>query len=74
MPTQNNPLPDTVELLIGGQMQGDWSGYEVDSDLLTPADAWQVTLGMSADQMPPDVAAGAPVVVKISGDTVMSGC
>ena len=73
MPTQNNPLPDTVELLIGGQMQGDWSGYEVDSDLLTPADAWQVTLGMSADQMPPDVAAGAPVVVKISGDTVMTG-
>ncbi|MDO9053849.1 MAG: phage tail protein [Gallionella sp.] len=67
------PAIDNVELLIGGKAHGDWSSYEVDSDLLTPADAWHVTLGMSGGQMPPDVVAGAPVVVKVGGDTVMTG-
>ncbi|MBI5435961.1 MAG: phage tail protein [Nitrosomonadales bacterium] len=65
--------PDTVELLIAGKAHGDWSGYEIDSDLLTPADAWHVTLGMTDGRMPPVVAAGAPVVVKIGGETVMTG-
>lgn len=68
------PTPaDTVELLIAGKAHGDWSSYEIDSDLLTPADAWHVTLGMTDGKMPPDVAAGAPVVVKIGGETVMTG-
>lgn len=68
------PTPsDTVELLIAGKVHGDWSSYEIDSDLLTPADAWQVALGMTDGKMPPDVAAGAPVVVKIGGETVMTG-
>lgn len=68
------PTPaDTVELLIAGKAHGDWSSYEIDSDLLVPADAWHVTLGMTDGRMPPDVAAGAPVVVKIGGETVMTG-
>lgn len=66
-------IPDTVELLIAGKAHGDWSSYEIDSDLLTPADAWHVSLGMTDGKMPPDVAAGAPVVVKIGGETVMTG-
>lgn len=64
---------DKVELLIAGKMHGDWSSYEIDSDLLTPADGWQVALGMSGGQMPPDVLAGAPVVVKVGGETVLTG-
>lgn len=68
------PMPaDTVELLIAGQKHGDWSRYEIDSDLLTPADAWHVTLGMADGKMPPDVVAGAPVIVKVGGETVMTG-
>lgn len=68
------PTPsDTVELLIAGKVHGDWASYEIDSDLLTPADAWHVMLGMTDGKMPPDVAAGAPVVVKIGGETVMTG-
>lgn len=68
------PTPaETVELLIAGKAHGDWSGYEIDSDLLTPADAWQVRLGMSGGMMPPDVAAGAPVVVRVDGETVLTG-
>lgn len=68
------PTPaDNVELLVAGKVHGDWSSYEIDSDLLVPADAWHVTLGMTDGKMPPDVAAGAPVVVKIGGETVMTG-
>lgn len=65
--------PDTVELLIAGKVHGDWSSYEIDSDLLTPADAWHVSLGMTDGKMPPDVVAGAPVVVKVGGETVLTG-
>ncbi len=68
------PTPaESVELLIAGKTHRDWSGYEIDSDLLTPADAWHVTLGMSGGMMPPDVAPGAPVIVKVGGDTVLTG-
>jgi prophage tail gpP-like protein len=70
MPTPNN---EAVELLIAGKMHRDWSGYDIDSDLLTPADAWHVSLGMSGGQMPPDVVTGALVEVRIGGDTVMTG-
>jgi prophage tail gpP-like protein len=63
-----------VELLIAGTAHGDWESYEVDSDLLIPADAWQVTLGMnSGGKMPPAVVAGAPVEVRVGGATVMVG-
>lgn len=64
---------DQVELLIAGKSHADWESYEIDSDLLTPADAWHVTLGMSGGQMPPDVVAGAAVEVRVGGDTVMVG-
>lgn len=76
MRTPANPANldnDSVELLIAGQAHGDWESYEIDSDLLTPADAWQVSLGMTDGKMPPDVAGGAPVIVKVGGDTVLTG-
>jgi len=38
---------DRVNLLLGGRSHADWLRYEVDSDLLTPADAWSVTLSIS---------------------------
>jgi prophage tail gpP-like protein len=68
---QNNP--DNVELLIAGRTHSDWSSYEIDSDLLTPADAWNVSLGMSGNEMPPDVTPGAPVVLTVDGQTVLTG-
>lgn len=68
------PTPaDNVELLIAGKVHGDWSGYEIDSDLLTPADGWHVTLGMTDGKMPPDVVEGAPVIVKVDGEIVLTG-
>jgi prophage tail gpP-like protein len=68
------PTPaDNVQLLIGGQMHDRWESYEIDSDLLTPADCWRVTLGMTDGQMPPAVVPGATVEVRIGADTVLTG-
>lgn len=68
------PTPsETVSLLIGGKAHGKWESYDIDSDLLTPADAWQVSLGMPAGIWPDAVVEGAPVEVRVGNDTVMSG-
>lgn len=68
------PTPDnTVSLLIGGKVHSQWSRYDIDSDLLIPADAWQVELGMPLGQFPPAVDIGAAVQVRIGADTVMTG-
>ena len=32
---------DKVGLVIAGREHRDWERYEVDSDLLTPADGWR---------------------------------
>lgn len=66
-------MQNSIKLLIADKTHGDWSSYEIDSDLLTPADAWRVSLGISGGQMPPDVTPGAPVVVKVDGETVLTG-
>lgn len=66
-----------VSLLISGQTHREWSSYDIDSDLLIPADAWQVELGVPEGKQPPElgknVKAGALVEVKIGNDTVMKG-
>ena len=40
MPTNT----ESVRLFVGGLVHDDWDSYEVDSDLLIPADAWRVSL------------------------------
>lgn len=72
MPTPIKPT-DQVQLLIGGKMHADWESYEVESDLLTPADAWRVTIGPEGGVLPVEVVAGAPAEVRIGGDRVMVG-
>ncbi|WP_375591711.1 phage baseplate assembly protein [Chitiniphilus eburneus] len=69
MPTPN----ETISLLIGGQVHRHWTRYEIDSDLLVPADAWTVALGLPRGEIPPVVQEGAAVVVRVGADTVMSG-
>lgn len=64
---------DKVRLLIDGKMHDDWESYEVDSDLLTPADAWRVTLGLADGHMPDAVAPGALIEVRVGNDTAMTG-
>lgn len=62
-----------VTLLIGGKAHSAWSSYSIDSDLLTPADAWDVRLTRPAGKMPDTVKSGAHVQVKVGDDTVLVG-
>ena len=68
MPSQN----DVLILSIGGRSHADWITYEIDSDLLTPADAWRVSLG-GAHALPEVVQPGADCVMRYGTDTVMVG-
>lgn len=65
--------PPKVSLSIGGQSHAGWEHYEIDSDLLTPADAWQVSLGPGASVIPAGLAKGAPVEVTVDNETVLMG-
>lgn len=68
------PTPDNaVNLMIGGHVHRNWSSYEIDSDLLIPADAWSVSLGLADGKIPATVAPGVEVMVRIGNDTVLSG-
>jgi prophage tail gpP-like protein len=67
------PLPsDVLSLSIAGVSHADWTTYEIDSDLLTPADAWRVSLG-GAHALPDAIQPGADCVIRYGADTVMVG-
>lgn len=65
--------PDVVEVKIGGQTHKGWTRYEIDSDLMTPADAWRVTLAQAEIALPKEVVEGAAVEVRLNRDVVLSG-
>lgn len=73
MPTPDSHADIKMQLLVAGQYHEDWETYDVDSDLLIPADAWRVTLGLRQGELPPEVHAGAPVEVRIGAERVMTG-
>ena len=66
-------MPDNnkVRLLLGGFEHNDWESYDVDSDLLTPADAWRVTLCLKDGDLPASVITGTPVEIRVGDDPVM---
>lgn len=64
---------DDLELRIGGRVHHGWMDYEIDSDLLTPADAWSVHLSQPVMDLPSEVVEGAPVEVRMGGETVLKG-
>lgn len=70
VPTSTN---DKVSVLVGGHLHDDWTTYEIDSDLLTPADAWRVELANPSGKLPSEVVEGAPIEVRIGNDVVLSG-
>lgn len=68
----STPLDD-VEVRVGGVAHKGWTHYEIDSDLLTPADAWHVRLAQPVIDLPPSVVPGAAVEVRLNRDMVLSG-
>ncbi|MDP2786600.1 MAG: phage tail protein [Pseudomonadota bacterium] len=67
------PMPtDRINLLIAGKAHADWERYRVDSDLLTPADAWQASLGQIGG-LPASVVEGALFELRVGDTPVMVG-
>ncbi|MDP3427099.1 MAG: phage tail protein, partial [Humidesulfovibrio sp.] len=72
---------DAVGLVIDGHEHRDWERCEVDSDLLTPADGWRVSLGLPSNSngakggvvVPSYVRPWAPVTLTLSGQVIMRG-
>lgn len=62
-----------VQLLVAGKLHDDWESYEVDSDLMTPADAWRVTVGLRGNTLPADVFPGQEITLRVGGDVVLTG-
>lgn len=75
MPTLNDAASsdEAVSLLIGGLAHQQWEAYEIDSDLLIPADAWHCTIAGVNNVLPSNVVAGAQVAVKVGNDLVLTG-
>ncbi|MDF0377701.1 phage baseplate assembly protein [Methylophilus sp. YYY-1] len=67
------PTLDKVTVLIGNRAHQIWESYDIQSDLMTPADAWHVSLGLKTGQLPDFVEPWSPVEIKIGNDTVMIG-
>lgn len=68
------PTPDNaIELQVGGMVHSDWESYDIDSDLLTPADAWHLRLVLREGDLPDVVVPGAEVQVRVGGDLVLTG-
>ena len=65
--------PEYITLRLAGHEHRDWTSYRVESDLLTPADAWRVSLGIPAGQVPAYVKPWAEVVLLLGEDVVLSG-
>lgn len=67
-----NPA-ESVRVFVGGKANDDWETYEIDSDLLIPADAWRVKLSLKDISLPQFVKPGTPVEVRVGPDKVMVG-
>lgn len=64
---------DQVEIIIGNRAHSNWSRYEIDSDLLTPADEWSVSLDQAELQVPIEVRRGVAAQIRVGGELVMTG-
>lgn len=58
---------------VAGHEHRDWLTYQAESDLLTPADAWRVSLGIPAGQVPDYVKPWAAMELLLGDDVVLTG-
>lgn len=73
MPSPAKPHNEKVELKINDQIHSEWESYEIDSDLLIPADGWHVALGLNNGKVPTEVVVGMLVNVLVGGEVVLTG-
>ncbi len=83
MATPSSALSEEVVLVVDGRAHTRWERYRIDSDLLTPADAWDLSLWASRSAgedtlqpmrlLPDYVTAGAEVQLLLGGERVLRG-
>lgn len=73
MLTLNDPMP-SIRLAIGGLAHDTWDGWSIESDLLTPADAFELELHTkNASRLPEVIKEGATCSLTLDGDRVLTG-
>lgn len=64
----------TIRLTIGGHAHEHWDGWSVDSDLLTPSDAFELEVFTEGGaSLPPALAEGVPCSLTLDGERVLTG-
>ncbi|WP_282339383.1 phage baseplate assembly protein [Pseudomonas sp. PS02288] len=70
MPTQ----VDSIRLTIGSHAHDNWDGWSVESDLLTPADAFELEVFTpGGESLPEALQEGAPCSLTLDGERVLTG-
>jgi len=69
-----NDRTPSIRLSIGGLAHETWDGWSIESDLLTPADAFELELHTKkATRLPEVIREGAPCSLTLDGDRVLTG-
>lgn len=67
-------MPSDITLTIGGLSHSLWDGWSVDSDLLTPADAFELEVfNLGGASLPDALIEGAPCTLTLDGERVLTG-
>jgi len=64
---------DVISLEVGGMTRDTWESYRIDSDLLTPADGWEVNLGRIGEALPAYIHEGADVKLRLDDALILTG-
>lgn len=68
------PAEEQIRLAIGGHAHEHWDGWSVESDLLTPADAFQLELfTQDTVALPTQLREGAPCTLSLGNDRILTG-
>ena len=68
-----NAPNNELALTIAGKQHHDWKSYEVDSDLLIAADAWQFDISPTSLVLPEFINIGADVRLTLDGKRILTG-
>ncbi|MDP0344660.1 phage tail protein [Glaesserella parasuis] len=66
-------IENEIVVEIDGKQYKNWKSYNIDSDFLIPADSFSFDLGKSSEMQVLPNFAGKTAVVKINGETVLTG-
>lgn len=71
-------MSDPIRLLIGGKAHEEWESYRIDSDMLMPADDWELRAAFDGDTpggtvLPDFIFEGATAKLMLGDDIILDG-